>query len=88
MRDDDCERKHERLCLCVEIKLKAKKKGIRVLATGLFFSNKHPESYSIWTYAQKAGSEDMRPEAAYTSSDLVLDKYAKHVISCWKKWAK
>lgn len=84
---DDSEKKHMRVCLSTEIRLKKKIHGRRLIATGLFFNNKSPTQYEFITYAQKDGPE-FGPERRYRTKDLILDNYAKHVLGVWKKWLR
>jgi hypothetical protein len=85
--ETDEEAKRNRVMIYTEIRLKKKVNGLRIVGTGLFFSNKHPESYKVETYAQGDGNT-FEKDVEYGPKDLVLDRYAKHVISYWKRWLK
>jgi hypothetical protein len=85
--ETDEDSKRHRVMIHTEIRWKKKVNGLRVIGTGFFLSNNKPESYKFLTYAQGDGVDFVK-EVEYGAKDLVFDRYAKHVISCWKKWLR
>lgn len=86
--ENDKERKHMRAMIYTEIRWNKKINGLRVIGAGLIFSNRRPRNYRFVTYAQPAPGGEFKKCVEYERKDLVLDLYAKHIISNWKKWLK
>ncbi len=71
----------------VQISVPKTKNKVKYLGTGFFFYNDYPKKYAVMTYAKPKNGIDFIEETYFSKKDLIVDKYAKEVISNWKKWA-
>jgi len=70
-----------------DIRLKRRNHRVVCVGTGILFYDKKPKKYRIATYWQ-GKDNNFENETNYKGKDLILDKYAKQVISLWKKWLR
>ena len=71
----------------VQISVPKTKNKVKYLGTGFFFYNDNPKKYTVMTYAKPKNGIEFIEETYFSKKDLIVDKYAKEVISNWKKWA-
>ena len=73
----------------VEISLKRRSRHrVKCVSTAILFYDNKPDKYKIVTYWQGKKDNDFNDCTDYKGKDLILDKYAKQVISLWKKWLR
>lgn len=76
------------LMLGVQIRIRNKRHKARSVGTAMLFYNNAPRRYQILTYWQEKDDTYFLDGVKYRGNDLVFDKYAKQVITHWKKWLK